>query len=103
MRSSSRFVRPHHHPTNPPARPASRLGIAPAALRVVVLFSDVVTISQITLVSRELRDAFSMAKDEMLPALLRLRSIRAAKVLAHYQRFTSRERTLRGGGGACRP
>ena len=93
------------------ARPESRLGVAPAALRVVVLFSSVDTLAELTLVSRELHDAFLMAKDEMvshivsapphlttvlrlaprpphppqppvqLPNLLRLRSPRTAKVL----------------------
>ena len=49
----------------------SRLGLDAAALRQVMLYSDIQTISSMALTSKELYNAHHMAKDELLTTLLR--------------------------------
>ena len=61
--------------------PASKIGLSTTALRQVMLYSSTATVANVTLVSKEMRHAFAMCKDELVTKLLHLRSPRMAKVM----------------------
>ena len=74
----TQFV-PEPHPAAPSL--PSKIGLSSAALRQVLLYSSTITIANATLVSKEMRDAFFMCKDEVVTKLLHQRSPRMAQVM----------------------
>eukprot|EP00618_Florenciella_parvula_P024439 CAMPEP_0119472906 /NCGR_PEP_ID=MMETSP1344-20130328/4780_1 /TAXON_ID=236787 /ORGANISM="Florenciella parvula, Strain CCMP2471" /LENGTH=390 /DNA_ID=CAMNT_0007505943 /DNA_START=114 /DNA_END=1286 /DNA_ORIENTATION=- len=65
----------------PAPAPASQIGLSAAALRQVMLYSSTDTIANATLVSKEMRYAFFMCKDELVTNLLHQRSPHMAQVM----------------------
>ena len=79
------FPLSHPRPAAPSSSPASKIGLSAAALRQVVLYSSSDAATAVTLVSKEMRLAFSRCKDELVTRLLRQRSPRMEQVMKLFE------------------